>query len=139
MSEKKYRVPDAMLRAAIERMEMPDTAPYMNQVEKVLEAAIRWLAENPIRPNAEQLESMTKLVYAADSSFTVAPKLFQLAQEYLMEWQHRMFLAPTDTKREKVLSVIMQETHISIPEHCDSCEKVADAVLAALEGTNGTD
>ncbi len=43
MAEKRIVVPEEMLKAAIDRMEMPNTEPYRVQVGKALEAALRWL------------------------------------------------------------------------------------------------
>ena len=47
MNEKKYVVPARMLEAALQASGMPSTGHYEEMVRLVLEAALRWLSDNP--------------------------------------------------------------------------------------------
>jgi len=90
MSEKNVKVPEGMLEAVAaaqrERWNYSEDAHSKVDCNTVLdlEAALRWLSENPIVPTDEQVEEMkTKLV-------PVHPHWGNI----VAEWQRRMFLAP---------------------------------------------
>ena len=88
--EKKYVVPDGMLETAIEDcMDLPIHGPDgigAAMCERALEAAVRWLAENPIEPTKEQWSKLW--------TDTRSGGLHGGNYKMLSEWQRRMFLAP---------------------------------------------
>ena len=88
MPEKKYLVPEGMLRAA-ERA-YNDCISEDNRSEETVEAALRWLAENPIVPTAKKSAELEILCKLNDEP-TCSDAIF-----YCSEWQRRMFL-----RREK--------------------------------------
>jgi len=84
MSE--IKVPDGMLKAAMaSRMSIKgQIAPWSEGMcLQVLEAALRWLSENPIVPTYNQLNSFASERTSPDA-----------IQWFCAEWQRRMFLAP---------------------------------------------
>ena len=76
MSDKRYIVPEGMLKAAHD-----EAVRSAGQIGKCLEAGLRWLSENPIVPTEQQLSDI-----AADAHVCM--------DEVIAEWQRRMFLAP---------------------------------------------
>lgn len=85
MSEKKIKVPSGMLEAASKGMGNIDPRGFI--VGSALEAALRWLSENPIEPTMEQAQYM----YDGFNSSHAAT-----IQYCMMEWQRRMFLEPEE-------------------------------------------
>ena len=85
MSETKIKVPEGMRRAAEDAVvrDLPGSN-YCGIVNVGLEAALRWLSENPIVPTMEQATEMS------DSGH---PCVLD-GVWYATEWQRRMFLAP---------------------------------------------
>lgn len=83
MSEKKYVVPEGMLKAAIESVQDGGFDRY----RKFLETAIQWLAENPIVPSGRHLQEMS-------DSLTKQGDVYHSTEAYCTEWQRRMFLRP---------------------------------------------
>jgi hypothetical protein len=83
MSGKRIVVPEGMMRAAVEAS--PNSPG--DYVLVILEAALRWLSENPMLPTREQqVELLRKLEPSANSvPATIA--------EIVAAWQRRMFLA----------------------------------------------
>jgi hypothetical protein len=99
MSEKRYVVPEGMLKAVMRQLNPNPSvvasseavAVYMDSLRGSLEAALRWLAENPIVPTEAQLLKMQRergLVPNGALDWT------QAETDWLIEWQRRMFLAP---------------------------------------------
>jgi hypothetical protein len=94
MAEKKYVVPAGMLKAAEYRYRsienyIPAHATnthFLKLIEECLEAALRWLSENPIVPTEKQWEEISK-----DAPLTSIRMPYDWV---LSEWQRRMFLAP---------------------------------------------
>lgn len=85
MQDKKYLVPEGMLKAAL-------AVPWSGRfTEDALLAAIHWLAENPIVPTPKQREALT-LEYS-NTSHALEGTSHQTAW-LMMEWPRRMFLAP---------------------------------------------
>jgi hypothetical protein len=85
--EKKYVVPEGMLQCAVEAMKEPGGSKFRSTEQWAatgLEAAIRWLAENPIVPTKEQIDQID---YFLDGE----PNF---VESHAVEWQRRMFLAP---------------------------------------------
>ena len=77
----KIEVPEGMLKAA---GEASGWVPWQEVavIPKILEAALNWLADNPIVPTADQMLKMSREIDAM-TSINIA-----------VEWQRRMFLAP---------------------------------------------
>ena len=103
MSEKKIVVPEGMIRAVEDRC--GDLCKYGGKSQSVrfvsqtaVEAALRWLSENPILPTAEQLYStIGKLPVAmCDIVWTERDRAL------IAEWQRRMFLAPEPEVPEEI-------------------------------------
>lgn len=90
MSKIEVQIPDGMMKAVKSKFpdrEMSDV--HIVTVKGVLEAALRWLSENPILPTAEQLYStIGKLPVAmCDIVWTERDRAM------IAEWQRIMFLA----------------------------------------------
>jgi hypothetical protein len=101
MSEVKIKVPEGMLQAGRAAYSGYVTAEEGSR--RILEAAIRWMAENPIVPKT--YDELPTIGYMSDSSAwgtKGTPEYEQKRQEnyfdgmirFLSEWQRRMFLAP---------------------------------------------
>lgn len=95
MNEKKYVVPEGMLKAAEKRLKtcygLADFA------QMILEIAIRWLAENPIVPTLEQVEKISSVVMKSDRRGTA---------DYYVEFQRIMFLAPEPDPDEPIKDLL---------------------------------
>lgn len=112
MSEKKYVVPEKMLRAATasvmkihgygETSSRYDYESHEANCRIALEAALRWLGENPIVPTQEQLESLT-------SDWRLMGTPCCSTQFIAVEWQRRMFLAPEPEIPEEVKDLLYGE------------------------------
>ncbi len=81
----KIRVPEAMLKAALDAKEMPHRREYEETVRPALEAALRWLSENPIVPTDEQVSSMLRILRDPGDQD-------DNAQGITVEWQRVMFM-----------------------------------------------
>ena len=87
----KISVPEGMINAAISASAdyLRDNQSRDVHAQVVVEAALRWLSENPIVPTYEQYSDLsadsTKYEYALPSMKYAA-----------IEWQRRMFLAPPE-------------------------------------------
>ena len=108
MSEKRYVFPEGMLRAAWEAMDkhanwhkfagcIPGS---MCSLTDGLEAAVRWLAENPIVPTAKQSAELEHLCRLNDEP-TCSDATF-----YCAEWQRLCFLAPEPEVTEAVKDLL---------------------------------
>lgn len=96
MSEQKIVVPEEMLKAAWqavsgkmkERIEVGDHngVPELYVARISVEAALRWLTENPIEPTEEQAQYMYDGKNGVGHAGTI--------RYCMIEWQRRMFLAP---------------------------------------------
>ena len=103
MSEKKYVLPEGMLEAAYDA-QLPADNPSFSWEEadeltrrfyrRMMEAALRWLSDNPQVPTMEQ---------ATEMSDNGHPCVLD-GVWYATEWQRRMFLAPeTPDEREMIV------------------------------------
>jgi len=97
MSEKRYMVPEGMLKAAVAGLihcwdRIPKSTDYSSKQVQLstaaCEAALRWLSENPIVPTDDQRAELSRLVPYEDSG---NGKILSVA---CVEFQRRMFLAP---------------------------------------------
>lgn len=93
-SDRKILVPDGLRRAAGRALNDLDPEGYM--ILLGLEAALRWLAENPIVPTVQQQDAMVK----RKDSYAQAERN---AYFYSVEWQRRMFLSPEPDEIPKEL------------------------------------
>ena len=59
MSERRIVVPEGMLSAVLKAKQMPETEPFQETVRSALEAALRWLSDNPQVPTMEQATEMS--------------------------------------------------------------------------------
>jgi hypothetical protein len=80
-------VPEGMLKAVEDIFMRSWFSP-----KRVLEAALRWLAENPIVPTEEQVDAMARHHEKDGGSLSDTGVLFE--RDAIAEWQRRMFLAP---------------------------------------------
>lgn len=105
MSEKKYVLPNGMERAAWDAMDAhakvhgPAVGCVLGSMCSLtagLEAALRWLSENPITPTKQQLQEMY------DSPGCPKEGTYVPVPYYLCEWQRRMYLAPEPEVPEAV-------------------------------------
>jgi len=84
---------DAALEVARERRGYPhlaslETARLKANVQAELEAALRWIAKNPIGPTNEQAKELWRTSTAGETNEA------RRASLAAVEWQRRMFLAP---------------------------------------------
>ena len=86
---KRYLVPEGMLKSARDRSDQSNRGYVMRGIEEILEVALRWLAENPIVPSAEETQQMFEHCHG-DWNLMWA------------EWSSRMFLAPEPEDGEAV-------------------------------------
>ena len=83
---KKIIIPEGMLKAAQYNAERQR---YFGNPVVYVEPALRWLSENPIVPNLEEVSEMYKI-----NRFHGIDKPLQVYGDIAVEWQRRMFLAP---------------------------------------------
>ena len=102
-SERKYVVPNKM-RVAVARTVFDECGKcdFHPQIRVALEAACRWLSENPIVP------SETDAIILADVSLRAGDDRNKQVEDVATEWQRRMFLAP-DTIDDR--EMIVYECH----------------------------
>jgi len=98
MSEKRYVIPKGMLEAAI--LSHPFD-PRTKFIPEMLEAALRWLSDNPIVPTAKQSAELESLCRINDEPMCMD------AIFYCSEWQRRMFLAPEPEVPEEVKDLLV--------------------------------
>ncbi len=89
--EKRYVIPEGMLKAALDAQQMR-CDPVISKVG--LEAAIRWLAENPIVPDRETADRL------------IACRGIHSEADPFAEWQRRMFLAPEPEVPEAIKDLL---------------------------------
>jgi hypothetical protein len=87
MSDKKYLVPEGMLKAAQSAGVQADGFRAYN-LAVCLEAAIRWLAENPVVPTDAQAQAMIRVESKATGHS------WDMIKAPGSEWQRICFLAP---------------------------------------------
>lgn len=136
MAEIKVRVPEGMLKAAILAYPNPafdyaDSEHYGYFTRPMIEAALRWLSENPIVPTDEQHWGIQNSVQKQER-VQGAPSY----QGYVAEWQRRMFVEPDaeagGVLETKVPPVILRALKQYRDEHCfddSEYEKAIDAFL----------
>lgn len=102
---KKIVVPDGMRKAALKAIESANAVELGVEggAKIVLEAAFRWLSENPIVPTEKQEKEMDQWARARMAREPIRPATFAV------EWQRRMFLAPEPEVPEAIKD--MQRIH----------------------------
>lgn len=90
--EKKIVVPEGMLRSAT--AEGARWSDRNNSVIHELEAALRWLSENPIVPTPQQWKDIEESV-----------PMFHI-WDRVGEWQRRMFLSPEPEVPEEIKDLV---------------------------------
>ena len=127
--EKRYVVPDGMLVAAAHMYhEQAQDGVDEGAMRDSLEAAIRWLAENPVTPKT--YAELPTIGYLSDSSSwgtRGTPEYEQKRQEnyldgmsrLLAKWQRRMFLAPQPEVPEAIKDLMFypEATQDPRPDH----------------------
>jgi hypothetical protein len=111
MSEKKYVVPEGMLKAAIEAS---DSLPYMKtDIRRGLEAAFRWLAENPIVPTDKQVREMIAPKFGINSK-ELNGNMIASGITAAITWQRRMFLVSEPEVPEEIKDLLIPNFFNSI-------------------------
>ena len=92
----KIVVPEGMLEAVNENVQQ---APWLDDgfLLSVIEAAFRWLSENPIVPTAEQMDEICRQHSWLDRDSV---------RFGAREWQRRMFLAPEPEMPEEIKDLL---------------------------------
>jgi len=114
VSERKFIVPKGMMEAASAAFR-----PIGGGAKEAVEAALRWLSENPIVPTDEQIHEMYPSASEAGISFT-------LVARFIAEWQRRMFIAPEPEFRDKLCTRpgCQNESQVNIcgTPFCSDCD-----------------
>ena len=95
---KKIIVPSGMFEAA----KNSEYEPGSVEVRSILEAALRWLSENPIVPTIEQTGSL--IDWYNHKKFGNGA-----VSDCAVEWQRRMFLAPEPEVPEELKDLLLDE------------------------------
>ena len=109
MSEKRIVVPEEMFKAMVHAENHPGDKWDDDVLWEMLEAALRWLSENPIAPNDEQVDALTNEVPYQDSG---NGRIFRAVID---KWQRRMFLAPGPEVPEEVKDLLSSRPNAFIP------------------------
>lgn len=142
MSAGKIKIPDGMVKASVDKMMSrweDQNDGYRNssmgveaekQLQKnlpvALEAALRWLSENPIVPTLEQTEECRHLHrYEFDPL-----KPLCVYQQVAVEWQRRMFLVPEPEIPEEIKDLLWGKESLLSGEN----ERVIEAYNRGLRG-----
>ncbi len=126
----KIKVPEGMLEAAEKAAnDSRGVGPEDLGVDvlKTLEAALRWLAENPVEPSDDQTAKLKLDYMMAEHNHP------QLVKFSAVEWQRRMFLAP-EPEVPEVPEAITDLIHKKLPETPEAvCQSVNAAILEAYQ------
>lgn len=101
MTDKKIVVPSGMKLAALAGFEGSKSGPWEAQMSDALEAALRWLSENPIVPTDGQVNRLQEQ----------KPDGVSWIRWTSVEYQRRMFLAPEPEAPEEVKDLIWDLDH----------------------------
>lgn len=94
MSEKKIVVPEGMM-LAVRKSGHDYILKNPVVITSILEAALRWLSENPIIPTGQQGRDLDGAWLDSKSNLAAPYHQTARATEFgAIEWQRRMFLAP---------------------------------------------
>lgn len=118
MSDKRIVVPEGMLEEFYRgHATCPRGKPAM---EVALEAALRWLSENPIVPTDEQMDALTNEVPYQDSG---NGSIFRVVID---KWQRRMFLAHKPEVPEEIADLIVESN-----SHCTFISDGINGIILA--------
>lgn len=96
MTEKKIKVPEGMLDAAYREAHRRNIHEFDTQLGAILEAALRWLSENPIVPTDEDQKRLTADWLESRGRISPDSRLESSVVFGAVESQRRMFLAKPD-------------------------------------------
>jgi len=94
MNDQKYVVPEGGLKAAIKGWDNFGGIGVDARIKEILEAFIRWQAENPVGPTDTQFGELVKECSRADPAFWEKTTEWHRAIILCGVWQSRMYLAP---------------------------------------------
>lgn len=105
--EKKYVVPEPMVKAAVDALakkwgytaDVDLGQNHLDYCRSAVEAAVKWLAENPLVPDEEQTVAMAQ----AKARFPF--DAWEWVRWGATEWQRRMFLAPSDPREKNIAAI----------------------------------
>ena len=99
-------VPEGMLKSVYysEGYELELRREREPDIERIVEATLRWLSENPIVPTVEQSSEMME-------KFPV-----NTTRNVCVEWQRRMFLSPESEVPESIKDLIFNLKFTANPE-----------------------
>ena len=123
-------VPDGMYYAATKAFEP------LSSISDALEAALRWLSENPIVPTSEQLYSTigTLPVAMCDIVWTERDRAM------IAEWQRRMFVDPEPEVPEEIKDLIIEDAGNGATCRAEkSNERVIEAFRRGQRSTSTAD
>ena len=133
MIQKKIVVPEGMLKVAMDATrgftgygydsysDIPTSGHIGNHATfaVALEAALRWLCENPIHPSPEQWQRLFSAWNARiDASETLADSPHPIEDQLrftVIEWQRRMFLAPEPEIPDEIEDLLPFPPDVVIP------------------------
>ena len=101
MSDKRYVVPEGMKQAAEEEYLYDGQSRDVCR-KVILEAALRWQAENPIVPTHAEVERILEMVQFQGLRGTSLDRL----QDFVAMWQRRMYLAPEPEVSEGIKDLL---------------------------------
>ena len=101
--ERRIVIPEGMLKAAWSVVGSNDDEALCSLI---LEAALRWLSENPQFPTPEQACSIARYGLEFSRAQRFEDNSAASVQAMLLEWQRRMFLAPEPEIPEEVNDLI---------------------------------
>ena len=100
MNERKYKVPEGMVKAFETGYYAPMRSPEENDPSQKtlrgLEGAIKWLAENPISPTLEQGKELLK----------ITRNVYGMCEE----WQRHMFLSLEPEEPAEITDLLVAES-----------------------------
>lgn len=137
--QKKIIVPEGMLKAAADTWGSSDEVGFTNEgvATVILEAALRWLMENPIVPTGAQLKELRGHLHSAEFGNNGVWMASTDIEDGAVEWQRRMFLAPDPEVPEEIADLLMPDFFGSMrfvpgdhPSRTE--EKYANAVIEAF-------
>jgi hypothetical protein len=126
MSEKKILVPKGMLNEACRGTCVGQEIRWSEAICQVpLEAALRWLSQNPIVPSDDWIAR--KLIVSDPELRSTAT-----AAQLIREWQGCMFLAPEKEADTCPAELALKNAGITISYDwlCPKCERVHRGILA---------
>ncbi len=127
MSEKKYVVPKEMsIYVAGKVFHQCGKCDFHPQIRIALDAAVRWISENPPVPTSEQ-------AFAIEVSYPVrihSPSRTKFAEE----WIRRMFLAPEDPVPEEVKDLLYaSEVRVGCENPIEASQFIEESDRRVLE------